>query len=295
MNDAARDNKYQYNGKEIQDDWSLNLYAYGARYYDAALGRFTGVDPIADQFPHVTTYNYAENEPVGNIDLHGLQKLSFKKLVDAGKNAATNTAVFAAGMVNAIGSNMLFGVGRGDPQNFGGSADYAEAGQRAGDVVSVALGGVEMAVSAAGLAGEGILAPITGGASALAMAPTAAIGAHGFSTSQSALSNLLGGDRVYAKNPGSKGGIRAGKDFTKKGKQEVIGANKQENGGTTICEDCGVTTVPGQKSQKGVTPPVNETQVDHIFPKSKGGDGSPANGQVLCRGCNIKKSDKIQK
>jgi len=38
------------------------------------LGRFTGVDPIADEFPWVSTYNYAENEPVANIDLHGLQK-----------------------------------------------------------------------------------------------------------------------------------------------------------------------------------------------------------------------------
>jgi hypothetical protein len=50
------------------------LYAYGARYYDPAIGRFTGVDPIADKFPHVSTYNYAENEPIANIDLHGLQK-----------------------------------------------------------------------------------------------------------------------------------------------------------------------------------------------------------------------------
>ena len=34
-----------------------------------------GVDPIADQFPHVTTYNYAENEPIAHIDLWGLQKV----------------------------------------------------------------------------------------------------------------------------------------------------------------------------------------------------------------------------
>ena len=46
---------------------------YGARYYDAAVGRFVGVDPMADQFAWVSTYNYAENRPVGAIDLHGLQ------------------------------------------------------------------------------------------------------------------------------------------------------------------------------------------------------------------------------
>jgi len=33
------------------------------------------VDPIADQFPWVSVFNYAENEPVGHIDLWGLQKV----------------------------------------------------------------------------------------------------------------------------------------------------------------------------------------------------------------------------
>ena len=92
---------------------------------------------------------------------------------------------------------------------------------------------------------------------------------------------------------GTSGGDRAGKPFTKKGKQTVIQRNKDQNGGVTNCESCGVETVPAQKSQKGVTPPKNETQVDHIQPKSKGGDGSPSNGQVLCRSCNREKSDKV--
>ena len=48
-----------------------------------------------------------------------------------------------------------------------------------------------------------------------------------------------------------------------------------------------------KKSEKGVTPSKKETQVDHVHPKSKGGDGSPSNGQVLCRGCNGKKSNKM--
>jgi 5-methylcytosine-specific restriction endonuclease McrA len=42
----------------------------------------------------------------------------------------------------------------------------------------------------------------------------------------------------------------------------------------------------------GITSPNNETQRDHIIPKAKGGYGSPENGQVLCRTCNLKKSDK---
>lgn len=85
---------------------------------------------------------------------------------------------------------------------------------------------------------------------------------------------------------------RVGKPFTPKGKAEVINANKAKNQGMTTCENCGTKTVPGQKSQKGVTPPKNETQVDHVVPQSKGGSGTPSNGQVLCRDCNIRKSNR---
>jgi RHS repeat-associated protein len=65
------EDRYRYNHKELTK--GLGWYAYGARYYDAAIGRFAGVDPIADQFPHVTTFNYAEDSPIRYIDLHGLQ------------------------------------------------------------------------------------------------------------------------------------------------------------------------------------------------------------------------------
>ncbi|MEM9548232.1 MAG: RHS repeat-associated core domain-containing protein [Bacteroidota bacterium] len=74
MNDAGSLNRYGYNGKELNDDFGLEWSDYGFRFYDPAIGRFTGVDPISDQFPHVSTYNYAENEPIANIDLWGLQK-----------------------------------------------------------------------------------------------------------------------------------------------------------------------------------------------------------------------------
>lgn len=58
--------------------------------------------------------------------------------------------------------------------------------------------------------------------------------------------------------------------------------------------DCKTETVPAQQSKAGVTPAGNEAHVDHIIPSSKGGDGAPPNGQVLCRDCNLRKSDKIQ-
>jgi RHS repeat-associated protein len=86
---------------------------------------------------------------------------------------------------------------------------------------------------------------------------------------------------------------RAGKPFTPKEKEKVIEANKEKNNGTTVCENCKTNTTKPDQSKKGVTPPKTDTQVDHVKPKSKGGSGTADNGQVLCRDCNGKKSDKV--
>lgn len=56
--------QYKYNGKEYQDELNLNLYDYGARMYDPALGRFTSIDPKALEFMTQTPYAYAANNPV---------------------------------------------------------------------------------------------------------------------------------------------------------------------------------------------------------------------------------------
>lgn len=88
------------------------------------------------------------------------------------------------------------------------------------------------------------------------------------------------------------GRSRPGKAFTKKQKQTVKQKNAEAHAGTNHCENCDVETVPGKKHEKGVTPPRNETQVDHKVPKAKGGPGDVDNAQVLCRDCNLKKGSK---
>lgn len=64
--------KYQYNGKELNTEFDLGWNDYGARWYDAAIGRFTGVDPLAEAYSPISPYAYVANNPLSNIDPDGL-------------------------------------------------------------------------------------------------------------------------------------------------------------------------------------------------------------------------------
>lgn len=85
---------------------------------------------------------------------------------------------------------------------------------------------------------------------------------------------------------------RDGKDFTKAGKDAVKDVNRAKNEGKMKCENCKEEVQQGSKHEKGKTPPKNEAQVDHVDAKASGGSGTPNNGQILCRGCNIEKGTK---
>ena len=63
---------YKYNGKELDRMHGLDWYDYGARHYDAVLGRWLCVDPLAEKYKSIGGYVYCIGNPIKLIDIDGL-------------------------------------------------------------------------------------------------------------------------------------------------------------------------------------------------------------------------------
>ena len=48
--------KFKYNGKELQDEFGLSWYDYGARNFDPYLGRWFGIDVLAEAYESLSPY-----------------------------------------------------------------------------------------------------------------------------------------------------------------------------------------------------------------------------------------------
>lgn len=203
---------YKYNGKELDRKGGLDWYDYGARHYDATLGRWHVVDPMAEKYYGVNPYNYCLNNPILLIDPNGMWptwggiKKSLNKTLDTSMS-------FANGAVRAVADNMLWGSTSLRETGIYSSASAYNAGQDVGDVVSIFIGGAE-AIKGAGEVTAGVLGtPETAGASLAVSAKGAVDVTHGSLMATSGAMKLFSrkgrvnksNDSEYAKTSGRNG------------------------------------------------------------------------------------------
>ncbi|MFC1480812.1 RHS repeat-associated core domain-containing protein [Candidatus Neomarinimicrobiota bacterium] len=129
---------FRFTGKA--EDAETGLYYFGARYYDAELGRWTQPDPLWAKYPGWSPYNYALNNPLKYVDPDGRIPLP---LIGAAAGA-----VFGAGKeyYNQVQTNYSNGLSGSDALTSnisrgkiaGAGATYALVGAGGGEAAVIA-------------------------------------------------------------------------------------------------------------------------------------------------------------
>ena len=94
---------YKYNGKELNDELGLDWYDYGARNYDASLGRWMNLDALAGKWHEFSPYNYTLNNPVFFVDPDG-NDIDVSRTTDDDGNV-TITITLTGKIVNESGTD----------------------------------------------------------------------------------------------------------------------------------------------------------------------------------------------
>jgi RHS repeat-associated protein len=101
-------NRWELQGKEKESTFGLNRIMFGARTYNATIGRFDGVDPLADKREWLTPYNFAQNNPINRIDPDGKLDWPFTKYL---KVFASEVKQVFSGSANI--ESKYYGIGLG--------------------------------------------------------------------------------------------------------------------------------------------------------------------------------------
>ena len=204
---ATNEYRYGFNGKENDNDISAGGQDYGLRIYDSRLGKFLSVDPLTDEYPELTPYQFASNRPIDGIDLDGAEYTRAELMDILGRAKAalgtllSDNAIALRGASNAVVNANTLGIsdklGSWGTDNLSQYSNRREQsiylwGRVVGDVVASLQGLAEVSGGSAA-AGVGVTVSASG-VGAVAGVPTAIIGGlvagHGGGTITAAATDL---------------------------------------------------------------------------------------------------------
>jgi RHS repeat-associated protein len=87
-----------FNDKEINGDISNDNYDFGARIYDARLGRWTAVDPLQNKYAYLTPFAYTANNPICLKEIDGKDFIYSLDENEKGKTITVKMTVFAVSL-----------------------------------------------------------------------------------------------------------------------------------------------------------------------------------------------------
>ena len=115
----------------MQDELGLNIYDYGARNYDPAIGRWMNIDPLAEKYPNWSPFNYTMDNPVRFVDPDGKGPLD---IIVKGSNNSSFT--IKTSLVNSTINLNDYGISH----DFGGNQSF-DLGSLVPDAIGIDIAG----------------------------------------------------------------------------------------------------------------------------------------------------------